>query len=165
MQQHILLSRKNKIIKFIILGAVILTATGGLIFFGKMNQSIHIECQGQIHSVFGDNQSLPEFRGIYTFNLEGSQGYVSVNGIFISSEKTYTVQRVIRVSAESLKETKKMHELHSVDVKILTGDNLPQELFLRYIFSPVSVITAEKTLERSYLIRNLYAPVLVCSES
>jgi len=134
-------------------------------FFSKKNQDIRLDCKGQIHSVFGDNQSLPEFRGIYTFNLEGSQGYLSINGIFTTPEKNYTVQRVIRVNAEALKETKKMHELHSVDVKILTGDNLTQELFSRYIFSPVSVITAERTLEHSYLIRNLYAPVLVCSDN
>lgn len=165
MQQHILFSRKNKVAKLIALGTILTVMFVCFMLWGKINRNINIECQGQIHSVFGDNQSLPEFRGIYTFDLEGSQGYVSVNGIFISPEKTYTVQRVNRVSAESLKQGKKMHELHSVDVKVLTGDNLPQELYSRYIFSPISVITVEKTLEHSFLIRNLYAPVLVCSEN
>ncbi|MCU6162276.1 hypothetical protein KWI07_17770 [Enterobacter bugandensis] len=163
MQQHVLFSRKNKLIAISAAGILAAGLLAGSMFTTRMHQGVHIECRGQIHSVFGDNQTLPEFRGIYTFTLEGTQGYISVNGTFISSDKTYTVQRITRVSTESFSEDKMMHELRSVDVKILTGDNLPEELYQRYIFSPIAVITVDRTLEHSYLIRNLYAPVLVCA--
>ena len=165
MQQHVLLSRKHKVVAMATACFLVTGLVAGVLLTSRMHKGVHVECRGQIHSVFGDNQTLPEFRGIYTFNLEGSQGYISVNGTFVSPDKTYTVQRVTRVSAESFSEDKTMHEFRPVDEKTLTGDNLPEELYRRYIFSPISVITLARTLDHSYLIRNLYAPVLVCAEN
>lgn len=165
MQQHILFRRKNKLVAISAASILAAVFVVGSLLTVRMNHEIHIECRGQIQSVFGDNQTLPEFRGIYTFTLEGIQGYISVNGIFISLDKKYTVQREIRVSIESFGENKVMHELRPIDEKILTGDNIPEELYKRYIFSPISVIKVDQTLEHSYLIRNLYAPILVCTKN
>lgn len=166
MQQYVLFSRKNKIAAIVAAAAGFITVglIAGAMLTTRIHKGIHIECGGQIRFVYGDNQTLPEFRGIYTFTLGGSQGYISVNGTFISPVSTYTVQRVTRVSTESFSEDRETYELKAIDEKILTGDNLPEELYQRYIFSPVSVITVGRTLDYSYLIRNLYAPVLVCTE-
>ena len=163
MQQHVLFSRKNKVVAMATTVFLIAGLVAGIVFIERMHKGLNINCRGQINSVFGDNQTLPEFRGIYTFTLDSYQGFISVNGIFVSLDKTYTVQRVTRVNVESFSEDKTMHELRSVAEQILTGDNLPEELYQRYIFSPVSVITVDRTLESSYLIRNLYAPVLICT--
>ncbi|ATF94523.1 hypothetical protein CO704_21725 [Cedecea neteri] len=129
----------------------------------KSRQGTQVECSGQIHSVFGDNQTLPEFRGIYTLNLEKQQGFLSINGSFRMPDATYTVQRVTRVMTAYSGNQQGVIELKPVSEHVLTGDNLPEELYRRYIFSPVSVITVNKTLPWSWLIRNLYSPVLVCT--
>lgn len=159
MQQHLFLSRKYKI-AYLLLG---LTFILGVVYlYINHNNGLRIHCSGQIDSVFGDNQTLPEFSGIYAFIIDGKEGYISVNGIFKNTDGAYTVQRVTKINIHAVNGLNSTYELQAVSGNTLTGDNLPEFLYTRYIFNPVSVITVDKTLGDAYLVRNLYAPVMVC---
>jgi hypothetical protein len=160
MRQHLLFRRKNRLKIFFILFCI---AAIMIFYFIRNNHKNVIHCNGQINSVFGDNETTPVFSGIYTFMLDNKQGYISVNGIFNTVTKEYAVQRIIKVKVQTASNDRDFYDIKQISVQSLTGDNLPDELYIRYILNPMTVVTLDKTLRNSYLIRNLYSPVLICN--
>lgn len=119
-----------------------------------------IHCSGQLNSIFGDDQTIPKFSGIYTFILDGSRGYISVNGLFKDEVNTYAVQRLSEVRVSHIEED--FYEIREISSQSLTGDNIPEPMYVRYIHNPISVVRVDKTLNNSFLIGNLYSPILIC---
>jgi hypothetical protein len=160
MRQHLFFCRKNRLtLSLTALFIVVIMA----FYFIKSTHKVLIHCSSQINSVFGDNETYPTFSGIYTFMLDDGKGYISVNGIFHTQSDTYTVQKIIKISLHTVSYDQVFYDIKQASVQSLTGDNLPDTLYVRYILSPFTVIALDKTLHNSYLIRNLYSPVLVCN--
>jgi hypothetical protein len=151
---------KIKVIYYIISAFIVLFIS---VFFIHQDQNSRLHCRGQVHFVFGDNETLPEFKGVYTFFFDKNNEFLSVNGLFIDTDKTFAVQKVFRVNAEMTEGfSDDFYELKTKSITSLTGDNLPENLALRYILGPVSVISIRKNTRNSYVIKNLYSPVFIC---
>jgi hypothetical protein len=129
--------------------------------FGKK-----IDCISDVNIIYNSRTNPSEFTGLVQWSVSFDEGgIILLNGRFQNSNKTYLVNRVIKIKSTTLDFQKDIIELSVTKLVKMPLDTLPEKLAEKYFIKKSNIYQIQELPENSYVISNSHSPMYICKNN
>lgn len=122
-----------------------------------------VDCVGHSNISMVTNSKLISVQAMYVINLSRKHnGYISQSGEVQSGKRSYKIDRLYKIEVLPVGGAKEIFEFRINGMTRHEPDSVPVDLPDNLLLNRQGIYKIQRTLVTSYLISDVYSPVLVC---